>query len=114
MKKIKIAVVGLGYIGLPLSVKLSKFFPTIGYDLSTERINELNKGLDRTEEVSKKEIKFSKGLKFSSDLSDIKNCNFYIVAVPSPIKKNKKPDFGPLKKLVLISQKLLKKRYLCF
>ena len=57
MKNIRIAVIGLGYIGLPLAIKLSNFFPTIGYDLKSSRINELKRGFDRTEEVSKKKKK---------------------------------------------------------
>jgi len=113
MKNIKIGIIGLGYIGLPLAVKLSKYFPTIGYDLNSVRISELKKGFDRTAEVSKKEIKLSKNLKFSSNLSDIKNCNFFIVAVPSPIKKNKTPDFIPLKKSCDDISKIIKKNDIC-
>ncbi len=113
MKNINIAVIGLGYIGLPLSIKLSKFFPVVGYDVSTYRIKELKKGIDRTQEVSKKEIKLSKSLKFSSNINDIKNCNFFIVAVPSPIKKNKTPDFSPLKKSCHDISKVIKKNDIC-
>lgn len=87
MKNIKIAIIGLGYIGLPLAIKLSKYFPTIGYDLSSTRIGELKKGLDRTAEVSKIEIKKNDKLKFTDKINDIKSYNFFIVAVPSPIKK---------------------------
>jgi UDP-N-acetyl-D-galactosamine dehydrogenase len=113
MKNIKIAIIGLGYIGLPLAIKLSKYFPTIGYDLSSTRIGELKKGLDRTAEVSKIEIKKNDKLKFTDKINDIKSYNFFIVAVPSPIKKNKTPDFYPLKKSCSDISKIIKKDDIC-
>ena len=113
MKNIKIAIIGLGYIGLPLAIKLSKYFPTIGYDLSSTKIGELKKGLDRTAEVSKIEIKKNDKLKFTDKINDIKSYNFFIVAVPSPIKKNKTPDFYPLKKSCSDISKIIKKDDIC-
>ena len=113
MKNIKIGIIGLGYIGLPLAVKLSKYFPTIGYDLNSVRISELKKGFDRTAEVSKKEIKKNNKLKFTNKINDIKSYNFFIVAVPSPIKKNKTPDFYPLKKSCSDISKIIKKNDIC-
>ena len=113
MKNIKIAIIGLGYIGLPLAIKLSKYFPTIGYDLSSTRISELKKGFDRTAEISKIEIKKNNKLKFTDKINDIKGYNFFIVAVPSPIKKNKTPDFYPLKKSCRDISKIIKKNDIC-
>ena len=113
MKNIKIGIIGLGYIGLPLAVKLSKYFPTIGYDLNSVRISELKKGFDRTAEVSKKEIKKNNKLKFTNKINDIESYNFFIVAVPSPIKKNKTPDFYPLKKSCSDISKIIKKNDIC-
>ena len=113
MKNFQVAIIGLGYIGLPLAINLSKFFKTTGYDLNQKRISELRKGIDRTEEISKNEIRSKNNLVFTSNLEDIKNSNFYIIAVQSPIKKDKSPDFGPLIKACKDISKIIKKNDIC-
>ena len=92
----KVAVVGLGYVGLPLAVKLAKHFDVIGYDLKTERINELSAGRDRTLEVSKKELMAAR-VNFTDDVTLLSQCKLLIVAVPTPIDSYKIPDFRPLR-----------------
>jgi len=92
----KIAVVGLGYVGLPLAVEFGKLFTTIGFDINQSRVKELLDGLDITLEVEAEQIKDSVGLSFSSDFSEIANCNIFVVTVPTPIDKYKNPDLTPL------------------
>lgn len=99
MKQIKIAVIGLGYVGLPLARLFSTKYPTIGFDLSKERVKELSSGKDNTLEVSNKLLKEAidkYGLKFTTDASRLKECNFYIVAVPTPVDRDNRPDLTPL------------------
>lgn len=96
LSKIKIAVFGLGYVGLPLAVEFGKNIPTVGFDLNENRINELNNALDHTLEVSESNIKQAIFLKFSSDLSDTLLCNFYIICVPTPVDNNNLPDLSIL------------------
>ena len=96
-KDISIAVIGLGYVGLPLSVEFSKKYPVTGFDLSVDRINELKNGYDRTNEIHSKQLKEAKGLSLSSTESSINNANVYIVTVPTPVDKNNTPDLRPLK-----------------
>lgn len=93
----KIGIVGLGYVGLPLAIEFGKKYETIGYDHDKKRIDELKKFIDRTKEISLKDIKSSKKIKFSSSFSDLKKCNFFIICVPTPISKNKKPNLIPIK-----------------
>ena len=93
--KVKIGVIGLGYVGLPLAVEFSKKFNVVGYDISQNRIDELNKNFDSTLMVSQKQLSDSKG-KFSSKKKDLKECNVYIVTVPTPIDKGNKPNLMPL------------------
>ncbi len=92
----KLAIIGLGYVGLPLAVEFSKKFATTGFDLKEQRIAELQKGLDVTLEVSKKELSEADTLRFTSFIDDLRACNVYIVAVPTPIDSSKRPDFRPL------------------
>ena len=99
MSEYKIAVIGLGYVGLPLAVEFAQKYPVIGFDISQSRIEELNSGYDRTLEVAddylaKAISEF--GFKFTSDIQEISDCNIYIVTVPTPIDKNKRPDLSPL------------------
>ena len=94
--QIKIAIIGLGYVGLPLAVEFGKYYKTIGFDVNTKRVKELNGGIDKTLEVESKDLKAAKLLKCTSKINDIKNCNYYIVAVPTPIDKFKNPDLTPL------------------
>ncbi|ACH65154.1 VI polysaccharide biosynthesis protein VipA/tviB [Aliivibrio fischeri MJ11] len=92
----KIAIVGLGYVGLPLALEFGKKYQTIGYDLNERRISELKNNIDVTLECTTEEIKSSKNITFSFDIKDIENCNVYIVTVPTPITEFNQPDLGPL------------------
>ena len=94
--KDKIAIIGLGYVGLPLAVEFGKFFKTVGFDVNAKRVKELNSGIDRTLEVESKDLKSAKLLSCTNKISDIKDCNYYVVAVPTPIDKFKNPDLSPL------------------
>ena len=107
--KINIAIIGLGYVGLPLAVEFGRVFNTIGFDISQSRIEELQSGHDATLEVTSEELNQSSNVKFTSVLDDIKNCNFYIVTVPTPIDRDKKPDLFPLIDASKTIGKLLKK-----
>lgn len=93
----KICVVGLGYVGLPLAVLLSKKYSVIGYDISHFRINELKNGIDRTEEVGRDHLSKT-NLEFTTELNRIKEAKFIIIAVPTPIDENKNPDLDLVKK----------------
>lgn len=100
----KIAVIGLGYVGLPLAVELGKKYPVTGYDINEKRIEELQSGIDRTREmdgeslanVTKQFGHSGNGLTFSSNVSSIQDCTIYIVTVPTPLTKFKTPDLNPL------------------
>jgi len=92
----KIAVIGLGYVGLPLAVEFGKSSPTIGFDIHQTRIDELRRGQDRTLEVSKDEMSEAKHLGFTSDINDLASCKVFIVTVPTPINQHKQPDLTPL------------------
>ncbi|MFA6086642.1 nucleotide sugar dehydrogenase [Mucilaginibacter sp.] len=101
---INIAVIGLGYVGLPLAVEFSKKYSVVGFDKKQARIDELNAGNDRTLEIDSNELKKVKrasgsnnGLLFTSDVGDIKNCNIYIISVPTPTDKHNRPDMHMLK-----------------
>lgn len=91
-----IAVIGLGYVGLPLAVEFGKKRSVVGFDIHVARIVELQSGKDSTLEVTSEELKGAKYLKFSSNLSDLKNCSVFIVTVPTPIDKVNRPDLTPL------------------
>lgn len=91
-----IAVIGLGYVGLPLAVEFAKKYPVIGFDVNKKRITELSKGFDRTLEVSKKNLNDSTNLSFESEASVLSPCNVFIVTVPTPIDKHNQPDLTPL------------------
>ena len=96
MKNIKIAIIGLGYVGLPLAIEFGKVYKTIGFDINEFRIKELLAGIDSTLEVTSKELQESKKLTYTNDPNDIQSCNIYIITVPTPIDKFKKPDLFPL------------------
>ena len=89
-KKIKIAILGMGYVGLPLAIESGKHFKTIGYDIDISKVDSLKLNIDENNEITKNEIKESKKLTFTSNINDIAFCNFYIICVPTPIDKNKK------------------------
>ena len=93
-----IAIIGLGYVGLPLAVEFGKKRKVIGYDISEIRINELKKGIDNTLETSIAELKNATHLSFTKNLEDLNECEIFIITVPTPINENKKPDLSPLKK----------------
>ena len=97
IRKIRIGVVGLGYVGLPLAVELGRKYPTVGFDVKTARIKELESGKDSTREVSGDELTEATQLGFTSDAAGIKDCNFYIVTVPTPIGDGNRPLLTPLK-----------------
>ena len=107
----KIAVIGLGYVGLPLAAAFSEKYEVTGFDVNTARIEELKSGYDRTLELSAEQMKkaIENGMKFSLNLDDIKDCNFFIVTVPTPIDKNKRPDLTPVVKATQSVAKVLKK-----
>ena len=90
--KIKIGIFGLGYVGLPLSIEFGKKYPTLGFDINKGRIDELKKGIDHTNEASPEQLKSANQLTFSANINDIKECNVYIVTVPTPIDEFKTPD----------------------
>ena len=92
----KIAIIGLGYVGLPLAVEFGKKFDTIGFDINESRIQELKQGKDTTLEVDSKELKQAAQLSYTTNINDIKDCNIYIVTVPTPIDEYKNPDLTPL------------------
>ena len=94
----KVAVIGLGYVGLPLAVEFCKKYETYGFDVNSRRIKELQDGSDHTLEISPEQLKTSKDLKFTCDSADISDCNIYIVTVPTPIDKHNSPNLIPLHK----------------
>jgi UDP-N-acetyl-D-glucosamine/UDP-N-acetyl-D-galactosamine dehydrogenase len=104
-----IAIIGLGYVGFPLAVEFGKLYPTLGFDIDASRIAELNRGYDRTQEVSDTQLKASTQLRFSSERGDLASCNTFIVTVPTPIDHFKKPDLSPLLKASEMIGKALKK-----
>jgi len=109
--KYKIAVVGLGYVGLPLAHAFSEKYEVVGFDIADWRIDELNNGIDRTLELDEKQVKDAlvNGMIFSSNLDDIADCNIYIVTVPTPIDSSNRPDLTPLIKSSQSVGKVLKK-----
>ena len=114
---IKIAVIGLGYVGLPLARLFATKYPVVGFDINQSRIHELNNGIDSTLEIDESTLKGvlatsntnSNGLFCSFNLEDISTCNYYIVTVPTPVDKNNRPDLTPLYKSSETVGKVLKK-----
>ena len=98
LSELKIAVIGLGYVGLPLAVEFGKKVPVVGFDIHQKRIEELQSAQDHTLEVSPEELKRAIQLSYSANLEDLKSCNFFIVTVPTPIDDFKQPDLTPLVK----------------
>jgi UDP-N-acetyl-D-galactosamine dehydrogenase len=94
--QIKLAVIGLGYVGLPLAVEFSRIRSVVGFDINPKRISELSSGHDHTLEVSNDELRLASALTFTANVADLKQCNVYIVTVPTPIDKHKQPDLTPL------------------
>ena len=106
---IPIAVVGLGYVGLPLAVEFGRVRNVIGFDINESRIKELKKGVDKTLETTTDELKDAINLSFSNNLEDLKECKIFIITVPTPINKNKEPDLIPLKEASNAIGSILKK-----
>ncbi len=109
LAELKIAIIGLGYVGLPLAVEFGKKVPVVGFDISSKRIEELKNGQDHTLEVSPIELQQAAQLSFTCDLEKLKECNFFIVTVPTPIDDYKQPDLTPLIKASTSIGQILKK-----
>ena len=112
--KLKIGIIGLGYVGLPLAVEFSKKYDVLGYDIDENRVNDLNEFIDKTNEVSSKDLRIvmkkgKRGLKVSSEINKLKDCNIYIITVPTPIDKFKVPDLSTLYNTSKMIGKLIKK-----
>lgn len=109
--KIKICVIGLGYVGLPLAACFSEKYEVVGFDINENRINELKNGVDKTLELSQIQVKKSleNGMIYTCDLDEIKECNIFIITVPTPINSNKTPDLTPLLEASSSVAKVLKK-----
>ena len=105
----KIAVIGQGYVGLPLAVEFGKHYPTLGFDINATRIEQLGNGIDLTQEMSAEQLAGSQHLKFSANSADLAQANVYIVTVPTPIDEHKKPDLSPLKGASKMLAQVLKK-----
>ena len=106
----KIAVIGLGYVGLPLAHAFSSKYKVVGFDIAGWRIDELRSGIDRTLELSESQVKeaIKNGVEFSNNIQDIKECNIFIITVPTPIDSHKNPDLTPLIKASQTVGKVLK------
>ncbi|MCH7309105.1 Vi polysaccharide biosynthesis UDP-N-acetylglucosamine C-6 dehydrogenase TviB [Acinetobacter sp. NIPH 1852] len=109
LAELKIAIIGLGYVGLPLAVEFGKKVPVVGFDIHQKRVDELKSGHDHTLEVSSDELKQAEHLTYTANLDDLKDCNFFIVTVPTPIDDYKQPDLTPLIKASTSIGKVLKK-----
>lgn len=109
MDDIKLAVIGLGYVGLPLAAEFGKHRPVVGFDINQKRIDQLKSGNDQTLEVSAEELAESTQLTFSTNIEDLSACNVFIVTVPTPIDEHKRPDLTPLIKASQAIGKVLKK-----
>ena len=107
--KNKIAIIGLGYVGLPLAVEFGKKYPTTGFDINGPRIAALISGHDSTLEVDEAELKQATQLNYTTDIEQLKSCNIYIVTVPTPIDSHKRPNLTPLEKASEIVGKVLSK-----
>ena len=92
----RVAIIGLGYVGLPLAVEFGKKFETIGFDINQLRVKELLNGSDSTMEITNEQLKDSTNLHFSTNIADIEKCNIFIVTVPTPIDRHKNPDLNPI------------------
>jgi UDP-N-acetyl-D-galactosamine dehydrogenase len=105
----RLAIIGLGYVGLPLAVEFGKKIPVVGFDINPARVTELQAGEDRTLEVTPEELKEATHLSFSTRLADLAECHIFIVTVPTPIDEHKQPDLTPLIKASKTIGKVLKR-----
>ena len=108
LKKIRIGIIGLGYVGLPLAVEFGRKYPTLGFDVKTSRIDELKGGTDSTLEVPDNELASVSSLEFTAAAADLEDCNFYVVTVPTPIGDGNRPLLTPLKNASMTISKVLK------
>jgi len=92
LENVRVGIVGLGYVGLPLAVYMARHFPVLGFDINKSRVSELAAGRDRTHEVTVEEFTAAESLSYSADIENLKDCNFFIVTVPTPIDQAKRPD----------------------
>jgi UDP-N-acetyl-D-galactosamine dehydrogenase len=109
LKNIKISIIGLGYVGLPLAIEFGKKIATNGFDISKQRIKKLKKNIDENDELNKNDFVSSKNISFHSNFMEIKNSNFYIVCVPTPVDQRNVPDLSLLRKACLLLSKVIKK-----
>ena len=109
VNELNLAIIGLGYVGLPLALEFGKKRQVIGFDIEKKRIKELKSGIDKNSEVTTNQINNIKKLNFTSNIGDLKSANCYIITVPTPINKLKKPDLNPLFKASEIVGKFIKK-----
>ena len=109
MSSIRIAIIGLGYVGLPLAVEFGKLYDTIGFDVNQQRVDELKRGSDRTLETAAEELKAAKRLLFTTNVEEIRTCNFYIVTVPTPIDRFNRPDLSLVEKATETVAAVIKK-----
>ncbi len=105
----RIAVVGLGYVGLPLAVEFGRQFDTLGFDISRERVDELRRGRDRTQETPPEELAAASRLRYASDTGELADCNVFIVTVPTPVDEANRPDLSPLENASADIGKVLKR-----
>ena len=108
LENANIAMIGLGYVGLPLAVEFGKKYTTVGFDINQPRVDELKAGHDHTLEVSDEELKEALHLSYTADVEEIKQCDIYIVTVPTPIDDYKQPDLTPLEKASALLGKVIK------
>ena len=109
IQDVKLAVIGLGYVGLPLAVEFGKKRSVLGFDVNKKRVDELKSGRDHTLEVESEDLQQASGLTYSMVIDDLAACNLYIVTVPTPIDEYKRPDLTPLIKASETIGKVLKK-----
>jgi len=109
LRRCRIGVIGLGYVGLPLAVEFGRHYETVGFDVRPERISELSRGRDRTLEVEPRDLRAAKYLKFTADLRELRRCRVFIVTVPTPIDDHKRPDLSPLERASTSVGKVLKR-----
>ncbi len=105
----RIAIIGLGYVGLPLAVEFGKKYDTVGFDINKKRVEELRKGIDRTLETSAEDIRAAERLRVTTEIEDIRPCSVYVVTVPTPIDEHNRPDLTPVERATETVGKVLKK-----
>lgn len=109
LSELKIGILGLGYVGLPLAAYMGRKFPVVGFDINGPRVDELKRGIDRTRELTPEELDQAATLTFTTDAELLRDCNFYIITVPTPIDDAKRPDLTPLKKASETVGRIIKK-----